>query len=388
MPDSSRPQSSPTSSSPSTPLHGASLATWVRGTGLRGPLALLAALVLVLFVAGACEAPADANESAGEELEGAEYGLVIHGGAGTIVRDNMTDELEAAFHSAMEASLRAGYAVLDEGGSALDAVIAAVEVMEDDSLFNAGRGAVFTAEGTNELDAGIMDGATLNAGAVTGVREIRNPIQLARLVMEESPHVFMAGEGAEVFGEQFDLERVDPEWFYTERRWEALERAREEESFDLSWWQNEGRMLGTVGAVARDREGNLAAATSTGGMTNKRFGRVGDVPVIGAGTYASNESCAVSTTGHGEYFIRNVVARDVCARMEYLGETIGEAADALIMDRLADQGANGGLVAIDRNGHIAMPMNTPGMYRGHFLAGGELFTAIYSDEGDGSEGGR
>lgn len=357
---------------------------------LRPLLALLVAALVVALVA-ACDAPADAGPANGNDadgLAGAEYGLVIHGGAGTIVRDDMTTEMEAAFNAALLASLEAGYAVLEDGGSAVDAVIAAVVVMEDDSLFNAGRGAVFTAEGTNELDAGIMDGATLNAGAVTGVRELRNPIQLARLVMEESPHVFMAGEGAEVFGEQFDLERVDPEWFYTERRWEALERAREEESFDLSWWQNEGRMLGTVGAVARDRDGNLAAATSTGGMTNKRFGRVGDVPVIGAGTYATNESCAVSTTGHGEYFIRNVVARDVCARMEYLGETIGEAAEAIILDRLAEQGANGGLVAIDRDGHIAMPMNTPGMYRGHFLAGAEPFTAIYADEGDGSDGGR
>ncbi|TVP76169.1 MAG: isoaspartyl peptidase/L-asparaginase [Gemmatimonadales bacterium] len=356
----------------------------VKNSSLRWIPACLIALTVALATGCDPADDAEANASNEADLSGAEYGLVIHGGAGTIVRDNMTEEMEEAFHAALAASLEAGNAVLEEGGSALDAVIAAVEVMEDDSLFNAGRGAVFTAEGTNELDAGIMDGATLNAGAVTGVREIRNPIQLARLVMDESPHVFMAGEGAEVFAEQFDLERVDPEWFYTERRWEALERAREDESFDLSWWEQEGRMLGTVGAVARDRDGNLAAATSTGGMTNKRFGRVGDVPVIGAGTYASNESCAVSTTGHGEYFIRNVVARDVCARMEYLGESVQEAADALILERLADQGANGGLVAIDRNGHIAMPMNTPGMYRGHFLAGGEPFTAIYSDEGDGS----
>lgn len=342
-------------------------------------------VVLVVALATGCDSADDAQANASNEadLSGAEYGLVIHGGAGTILRDNMTEEREEAYHAALQQALEAGYAILDEGGTALDAVIAAVEVMEDHPLFNAGRGAVFTAEGTNELDAGIMDGATLNAGAVTGVRQIRNPIQLARLVMDESPHVFMAGEGAEVFAEQFDLETVDSDWFYTESRWEALERAREQESFDLSWWQAEDRMIGTVGAAARDRDGNLAAATSTGGMTNKRFGRVGDVPVIGAGTYASNESCAVSTTGHGEYFIRNVVARDVCARMEYLGESIQEAADALIMGKLVDQDASGGLVAIDRNGHIAMPMNTPGMYRGHYLAGGEAFTAIYSDEGDG-----
>ncbi len=337
-----------------------------------------------VFVVGCDAGEADGRPgSAAPETPGAEFGIVIHGGAGTITRDGMTDEMEAAFHASLEAALEVGYRILEEGGSAMDAVIAAVVLMEDDSLFNAGRGAVFTSEGTNELDAAVMDGRDRNAGAVAGVRNIKNPINLARLVMDESPHVFMIGEGAETFGAQFDIETVDPSWFYTERRWEAMQRAQEREQVSSNWHLEENRMIGTVGAAARDRNGDLAAATSTGGMTNKRFGRVGDVPVIGAGTYASNASCAISATGHGEYFIRNVVAREVCARMEHRGETIQEAADAVVLRQLVDHGGTGGVVGIDRNGHVTLTMNTPGMYRGHYLAGGQPFTAIYEDEGDG-----
>ncbi len=339
---------------------------------------------LSVFVIVGCEdnsADAPGTTTAGEP--GAEFGLVIHGGAGTITRESMTSELEEGYRRSLEAALEAGYAILEDGGSAMDAVIAAVMVMEDDSLYNAGRGAVFTSEGTNELDAAVMDGVDRNAGAVAGVTRVRNPIELARLVMDESPHVMMAGEGAEVFGEQFGIAQVDADYYYTERRWEALERAREDEEITLSWHLEDDRMIGTVGAVARDRDGNLAAATSTGGMTNKRFGRVGDVPVIGAGTYASNESCAVSATGHGEYFIRNVVSREVCARMEHRGESLQEAAEAVVMVQLADHGGTGGVVAVDRDGHFSMVMNTPGMYRGHYMAGGTPFTAIYADEGDG-----
>jgi beta-aspartyl-peptidase (threonine type) len=291
--------------------------------------------------------------------------------------------MEARYHAALEAALLAGYEILEAGGSALDAVVVAVRILEDEPFFNAGRGAVFTAEGTNELDAAIMDGRTLDAGAVAGVRIFKNPIDLARLVMEDSPHVFMVGDGAETFGRQHGVEEVDPAWFYTEQRWEALERAREQEAFDLSWALEEDRMIGTVGAVARDRDGNLAAGTSTGGMTNKRFGRVGDVPVIGAGTYASNASCAISATGHGEYFIRTVVAREICARMEYLGEGIEAATRAVIDDRLGVLGGTGGVVGLDNLGRAVLYMNTPGMYRGHYLAGGRPFTAIYADEGDG-----
>jgi L-asparaginase / beta-aspartyl-peptidase len=342
-------------------------------------LALAAGLALF---GSACTPTADAPTPAPDE-PGHEFGIVIHGGAGTITRENMTDEREANYHAVLAEALEAGYEVLASGGAALDAVTAAVRIMEDAPVFNAGRGAVFTSEGTNELDAAIMNGATLAAGAVAGVRTVRNPIDLARLVMEASPHVFMVGEGAETFGRQHGVDEVDPSWFHTDERWEALQRAQAAEAEEVSWHLDENRMIGTVGAVARDQSGNLAAATSTGGMTNKRFGRVGDVPVIGAGTYASNASCAVSATGHGEYFIRNVVAREICARMEYLGESLQEASEAIIMDRLVEQGGTGGVVAIDRDGRPALVMNTPGMYRGHYLAGGAPFTAIYADEGDG-----
>jgi L-asparaginase / beta-aspartyl-peptidase len=343
-------------------------------------------LAVVLAVLPACEA----TESGGVERadattvgEPADFGLVIHGGAGTILRENLTDEREAAYHSSLRAALDAGYEILDAGGTAMDAVIAAVMIMEDEPLFNAGRGAVFTSEGTNELDAAVMDGADRNAGAIAGVTNVKNPITLARLVMDESPHVMMAGEGAETFGAQFDIETVDPDYYFTEERWEALQRAREAEEVSLDWHTEENRMIGTVGAVARDRDGNLAAATSTGGMTNKRFGRIGDVPVIGAGTYASNESCAVSATGHGEYFIRNVVSREICARMEHRGESLQEAAEAVVLGRLFDHGGTGGIVAVDLDGRFSMVLNTPGMYRGHYMAGAEPFTAIYADEGDG-----
>jgi L-asparaginase / beta-aspartyl-peptidase len=354
----------------------------VRIPFLHRPATGLLAAALVVSLASGCGAEPE-PESAPPAEPGHEFGIVVHGGAGTITRENLTDELEVQYHAALDAALEAGYTILDDGGSAMDAVVAAVRILEDEPLFNAGRGAVFTAEGTNELDAAIMDGRTLDAGAVAGVRIFKNPIDLARLVMEESPHVFMVGDGAEVFGRQHGVEEVDPEWFYTEQRWEALERARESEAFELSWHLQEDRMIGTVGAVARDRGGDLAAATSTGGMTNKRFGRVGDVPVIGAGTYASNASCAISATGHGEYFIRTVVAREICARIEYLGESIEEATRAVIDDRLGALGGTGGVIGLDRDGRPVLYMNTPGMYRGHHMAGGEPFTAIYGDEGDG-----
>ncbi len=358
------------------------LAVSTRGAG-RGRLAG-ALMVTILIGLSGCELEQpEARNATDDGVPGAEYGIVIHGGAGTILRENMTAEREAAYHASLGEALAAGYSVLEGGGSAVDAVIAAIRVMEDDSLFNAGRGAVFTNEGTNELDAAVMRGSDRNAGAVAGVRNIRNPIELARIVMDESPHVLLTGEGAETYARQFGVEEADPSYFFTESRWEALERAREADSFGAAERPGEDRMIGTVGAVARDRNGDLAAATSTGGMTNKRFGRVGDVPLIGAGTYASNESCAISATGHGEYFIRNVVARDICARMEHIGESLEEAAEALVLDRLVAHGGTGGVVGIDRNGHIAMTLNTPGMYRGHYLAGSEPFTAIYEDEGAG-----
>lgn len=309
--------------------------------------------------------------------------LVIHGGAGTINRAEMTPELEAEYRTALEASLRAGYERLKQGRPALDAVEASIRVLENSPLFNAGKGAVFTHNGTNELDAAIMDGRTMMAGAVAGVTIIRNPISAARAVMEKSPHVMLIGRGAEIFATSQGLEIVDPSYFWTEKRWKQLQKALVEEQ--KSGINGErpvpsDRKFGTVGAVALDRQGNLAAGTSTGGTTNKRFGRVGDAPIVGAGTYASNESCAVSATGQGEFFIRYTVARDIAARMEFGGATVAEAADQMVMKTLVRAGGTGGVIALDRNGRVAMPFNTSGMYRGVIGPDGVTHVKIYADE--------
>lgn len=326
-------------------------------------------LVAALVVAscGPPEPPAteDTESPAVEAQATIEWGLVMHGGAGTITRENMTAEREAEYRAKLTEALAAGHAVLEAGGSALDAVVAAINILEDSPLFNAGKGAVFTADGTHSLDASIMDGATLRAGAVAGVATVKNPITLARRVMEESRHVFLSGAGAEAFGREQGVVMVEPAYFYTERRWQQLQEAQAEE------------VLGTVGVVALDRSGDLAAGTSTGGMTNKRWGRIGDSPVIGAGTYAG-EGCGVSGTGWGEYFIRNVVAYDICARVRYQGVTLAEAAHAVIMERLeAQEPETGGVIALDGAGHVVATFNTPGMYRGWIGAGGEAVTAIY-----------
>jgi L-asparaginase / beta-aspartyl-peptidase len=318
-----------------------------------------------------------------DEVSAGPIAIVIHGGAGVILRAQMTEAMEAAYREKLEEALRAGYQVLTDGGSALDAVIAAVLPLEDSELFNAGRGAVLTNEGRAELDASIMHGADLDAGAVSGVTSIKNPILAARLVMEQSPHVMMVGAGAEAFLEPFDLARVENEYFHTPRRIEALRRVQEQEASqsgalvprDPDAWQ----MSGTVGAVALDADGHLAAATSTGGMTNKRFGRVGDSPIIGAGTYADDATCAVSATGHGEYFIRLAVAHAISARMRHLGESLDEAAHAVIHEDLTTLGGTGGVVAIDRAGNISMPFNTPGMFRGYVDTSGTLVVEIYND---------
>jgi L-asparaginase / beta-aspartyl-peptidase len=302
--------------------------------------------------------------------------LVIHGGAGTILRANLTEELEAEIRRALHEALEAGYAILQAGGSSLDAVEAAVKLMEDSPHFNAGRGSVFTAEGRNELDAAIMDGRTGQAGAVAGLTVIRHPISAARAVMQKSPHVFLIGRGADLFATQQGLEVVAPEWFWTERRWKALQQTLMQSA--AAEEQRTAR-LGTVGAVALDRHGNLAAATSTGGMTAKRFGRVGDVPVIGAGTYAENGVVAISATGHGEFFIRNVVAYDIAARMKYGQATLASAADEVINQKLRALKGDGGVIAVDAQGNIAMPFNTAGMYRGSIRAEGEAMVALYGD---------
>ncbi|MBK9358154.1 MAG: isoaspartyl peptidase/L-asparaginase [Bacteroidales bacterium] len=289
------------------------------------------------------------------------YVLVIHGGAGNITPERITPEKQGLYEQKLTEALAAGEKVLASGGSALDAVVAAVQLMEECPFFNAGKGAVFNAEGKNELDASIMDGKTLKAGAVAGVMTIKSPVEAARRVMDSSAHVMMAGRGAEEFARIQGLEMVDPSYFYTEESWQEYQKVK-------ARMETEGRK-GTVGAVALDMSGNLAAATSTGGMVYKKFGRIGDSPIIGAGTYANNESCAVSCTGHGEFFIRNSVAYDLSARMLYLGETVEQASGIIINDKLKIQGANGGLIAVDFRGNIAMPFNTSGMFRGYVKKG-------------------
>ena len=286
--------------------------------------------------------------------------IAIHGGAGVITRSSMSAGDEAAYRADLGRALDAGYEVLEAGGDSLDAVTAAVRILEDSPLFNAGRGAVFNHEGINELDASIMDGRTLKAGAVAGVRHVRNPVELARRVMDRSPHVLLSGAGAEEFALEQGLELVPRSYFFTERRWQQLERARAGDKLSPAAIG----YFGTVGAVALDRHGNLAAATSTGGMTNKRWGRVGDSPLVGAGTYADNASCAVSATGSGEYFIRSVLAHEISALMKYRGLPVEEAARQAVHGRLKDIGGEGGVIVVDREGNVAMQFNSEGMFRG------------------------
>ncbi len=301
------------------------------------------------------------------------FAIAIHGGAGPILKSSMTSEQEALYRTRLAEAVEIGYAILETGGSSLDAVEAVVQRLEDDSLFNAGKGAVLNSEGKVELDASIMDGSTLKAGAVAALRHVKNPIRLARAVMEKSEHVFLIGEGAEKFAQEHGLELVDESYFFTEARWQSLQKAKAK---DL--WEKEQH--GTVGAVALDQYGNLAAATSTGGLTNKKFGRVGDSPIIGAGTYADNATCAVSATGHGEYFIRAVVAHDIASLMRYKGFSLQDAAAEVVLKKLTALGGTGGVIALDRYGNIAMPFNTAGMYRAFKVQGGKPFVAIYKDD--------
>ena len=338
---------------------------------------VIGALLSVALLAACESAPAlqaptvDGRESdAGPRVE---WGMVIHGGAGTILRERMTPEVEQEYRTALTESLRAGHRVLQDGGSSLDAVIAAIVPLEDSPLFNAGRGAVFTADGVNSLDASIMDGATLRAGAVAGVTDVKNPILLARLVMEKSPHVMLSGSGAERFAREQGIPSTPKEWFFTERRWKELQDAKAAEARPAD-------SHGTVGAIALDRSGRLAAGTSTGGMTNKKWGRIGDSPIIGAGTYA-NARCAVSGTGWGEYFIRNAVAYDICARVEHGNVPMARAAADVIMTKLPQQEKDtGGVIAMDGEGHIATPFNTAGMYRGWIDSTGAVTVAIFAGE--------
>jgi beta-aspartyl-peptidase (threonine type) len=297
--------------------------------------------------------------------------IAVHGGAGVLPAAQLTPERRRAFQDGLEAALRAGYGVLEAGGASLDAVVAAVKVLEDDPLFNAGRGAVLAANGQHELDASIMDGRDLRAGSVTGVQHVRNPVELARLVMDRSPHVMLAGPGADEFAVEVGLTPVANDYFSTDRRRLELERY-------LRGGADPGdeAVLGTVGAVALDAQGNLAAATSTGGMTGKKWGRVGDSPIIGAGTYAANDCCAVSATGHGEYFIRVAVSHEIASLVRYRGMTVIEAANEVVMKQLVKLGGSGGVIAVGRDGSIAMPFNSPGMLRGAMDSHGRLETGI------------
>ena len=312
------------------------------------------------------------------------FGIVIHGGAGTILRKNMTPEVEAQYRETLALAIQTGHAILKAGGSSQEAVEKTIHVMEDSPLFNAGKGAVLTADETIELDASFMNGATLDAGAIAGVQTIKHPISAAIAVMEDSPHVMLSGKGAEAFAASQGLELVSPEYFYTERRINALKRVKEKEqqtAFTPQEWEDfKNQKFGTVGCVALDQAGNLAAGTSSGGMTNKRWNRIGDAPIIGAGTYANNASCAISATGWGEFFIRSVVAHDIAALMEYKNLSIQEAARIVIHEKVAKLGGDGGIVGIDKQGNIAMEMNTAGMYRAHMDAQGNLTVKIYKDE--------
>jgi beta-aspartyl-peptidase (threonine type) len=303
--------------------------------------------------------------------------LVIHGGAG-VIRKTLTPEKEALVRADLAAALAAGQNVLVEGGSSLDAVTQALLVLEDSPRFNAGKGAVFTHDGHNELDAAIMDGASLRAGAIAGVRRVRNPVLLARAVMEKSPHVMLAGEGAEAFARTVGITLVEPDYFRTDERWQQLQEALEAGRTGQASVQGRAIHYGTVGAVALDRAGHLAAATSTGGMTNKRWDRIGDSPLIGAGTYA-NARCAVSATGWGEYYIRAVAAHDICARVAYAGKPLAQAAREVVMEEIPKLGGDGGVIAIDRDGNMAMPFNTDGMYRAWLGRDGKAHVAILAD---------
>ena len=325
-----------------------------------------------------CEQPQTKTEQQNDEPS---FGIVIHGGAGTILKKNMTPELEKEYRTVLAQAIEVGHAILKEGGSSQEAVEKTIHVMENSPLFNAGKGAVLTAEGYASLDASFMDGKSLNAGAISGVRHIKNPITTAIAVMEQSPHVMLSGKGADDFAISLGLDTVPNNYFITERRKNTLKRVQEKEAAKVSFYDSFIRdsKFGTVGCVALDQAGNLAAGTSTGGMTNKKWDRIGDAPIIGAGTYANNTSCGVSATGWGEFFIRSVVAHDIAALVEYKGMDITSAAKT-VLQKVADLGGDGGVIVLDRKGNVAMEFNTAGMYRAHMDAQGNQNIMIYKDE--------
>ena len=320
-------------------------------------------IFLVLITFFSCRTAQKDNTISKEKVN---WAIAVHGGAGNITPSNISEDDQARYKKELKAALQIGKKVLSSGGSSLDAVEGVIRYLEDCPLFNAGKGAVFTHDGRNELDAAIMDGRDLNAGTIAGVGDIKNPVSVARMVMEQSPHVMMVGKGASKFAKEHGAEIVDSSYFFTEKRWKSLQKALEKS----------GKM-GTVGCVALDEHGNLAAATSTGGMTNKMYGRVGDVPIIGAGTYANNKTCALSATGHGEYFIRYTVTHDISALMEYKGMSLQKAAEKVINDKLEKVDGRGGVIGVDKNGNIALVMNTTEMFRAFARSTGEEGVAIF-----------
>lgn len=332
---------------------------------------LSVAFLIVVLVLSSCKSGKKETAPLIEsQVKKQEWAIVIHGGAGNISRESLTPELDKEYRASLEAALNTGRKILADGGSALDAVEQTIRTLEDNPLFNAGKGAVFTHEGKNELDAAIMDGSNLAAGAVAGVMDIKNPISAARKVMTSSPHVLLTGAGASQFAKEQGLEIVPPSYFYTERQFKALQEILKKEK------------NGTVGCCALDKNGNLAAGTSTGGMPDKKYNRIGDSPIIGAGTYANNNTCAVSGTGHGEYFIRWTVAHDISALMEYKGLSLKVASELVVNDKLVKAGGSGGVICLDRNGAVSMPFNSTGMFRCYATADGKEGVFIYKDEGE------
>lgn len=335
-------------------------------------------LIIIVLCVMACESGKPPAQSSTAK-EKPPITLVIHGGAGTIRKDKMTEDQERAYHDALRQALDKGYGVLSSGGTSIDAIIAAIEVMENSPLFNAGKGAVFTYSGKNELDASIMDGSNLKAGAVAGVTTVKNPIKAAYAVMTKSEHVMLAGRGADAFAAEQGLEIVDPSYFVDSTRYQQYLNRKKAAGKDGASSEDKQKKFGTVGAVALDQFGNIAAGTSTGGMSDKKYGRVGDSPIIGAGTYANNRTCAVSATGWGEFFIRLAVAHDISAMMEYGGLSLKNASDSVIMKKLPALGGDGGIVAIDTRGNIAMTFNTEGMYRGYIREKGKAQTFLFEN---------
>src|SRR5579875_121803 len=362
----------------------------------KGSAVGIVAGLLIAAGCGVCLAQSAASRPLVTQAPAGKWAIVLHGGAGVIQRSSMKPEREKAYRAGLDEAVRAAAKVLDANGSAVDAVEAALNKLEDNPLFNAGKGAVFTADGKNELDAAIMDGKTMNAGAVADVTRTKNPISLAKAVMEKSPHVMLVGAGADQFAASVGLPQVDPSYFFTEDRWQGLVRQLKREGLPIpprpqgappepaqptaQLETPDAHKWGTTGIVVRDRQGNIAAGTSTGGVQGKRWGRVGDSPIIGAGTYASNASCGVSATGTGEYFIRLTVARTICALVQYKGMRLQDAADEVIQRQLTAMHGDGGIIAMTPDGQIAWSFNSPGMFRARMVEGGEIQMGIYKDE--------